>query len=105
MHHVVQANLFNEFGFQALLDALDENKCKFTIVRVVPFAHTLQPELEFAPDEQVMVWGSLTLGGIAAERGWKPGAFQGTEFDMQLHAQRFGKHFLNHDATFCKFSE
>ena len=26
MHHIIQANLFNEFGFHTLLDALHENE-------------------------------------------------------------------------------
>lgn len=105
MHHVVQANLFNEFGFKTLLDALHENGCPYTVVKVIPFAHTLEPEVEFSPDEAVMVWGSLTLGGIAHERGWVPGCFQNENFDMRVLAKRFGKHFLNADATFCTFEE
>jgi hypothetical protein len=105
MHHVVQANLFNEFGFQTLLHAFEDNGCAYTIVKVVPFAHTLEPELSFSPNEKVMVWGSLTLDGIAKERGWKPGCFQNKNFDMRLHAKRFGSKFLNHDAVFCTFEE
>jgi hypothetical protein len=105
MHHIVQANLFNEFGFKDLLNALDENECLYTVVKVIPFAHTLEPEITLEPDERVMVWGSLTLGGIATERGWEPGAFQGPEFDMQRHMERFGHYMLNHDAKFCTFGE
>jgi hypothetical protein len=102
MQHVVQAGLFNEFGFKGLLDALDANDSKYTIVSV---REHLQPEVDFDPDEDVMVWGSMGLARIATERGWKPGAFQGPEFDMQQHGVRFGRNFFNHDATYCKFSE
>ena len=105
MHHIVQANLFNEFGFKTLLDALQENDCPYTVVKVIPFAHTLEPEVEFSPDDRVMVWGSLTLDGIAHERGWYPGCFQNENFDMRVLAKRFGKHFLNSDATVCTFGE
>ena len=105
MHHVIQVNLFNEFGFKQLLDALNENGCPYTVVKVIPFAHTLEPEVEFSPDEKVMVWGSLTLDGIAKERGWKPGVFHNEKFDMRYFHKRFGAHFLNFDAKFCTFGE
>jgi hypothetical protein len=105
MHHIVQANLFNEFGFKTLIDALDANGCPYTVVKVVPFAHTLEPEVEFGPDDKVFVWGSLTLDGIAKERGWNPGCLQNENFDMRILKDRFGAFFLNSDATFCTFAE
>jgi len=118
MHHVVQNDLFNEFGFQQLIDALDENGCQYTVVKVLPHArrgdvieHNFGPdvklahEMELAPDEVVMVWGATTLGHIAVEKGWKPGRFQNEKFDMRYLNKRFGHHMLNADAKFCTFGE
>lgn len=105
MHHVVQENLFNEFGFKTLLDALKANDCEYSLHKVVPFAHTLMPEIDFCSQVRVFVWGSLTLDGIAKERGWRPGSLQNEKFDMRYMARRFGTHFLNHDAVFCSFGE
>lgn len=118
MHHVVQENLFNEIGFSVLLKALEDNNCPYTIVKVLPhakrgdiidhnfgkdvvFAH----ELDFPADKKVMVWGSLTLDGIAKERGWNPGCFQNENFDMRYLNKRFGGYMLNSDAVFCTFAE
>ena len=52
-----------------------------------------------------MVWGSLTLDGIAKERGWKPGSFQNENFDMRILHKIYGDKFLNSDAVFCAFAE
>jgi hypothetical protein len=118
VHHVVQENLSNEVGYKQLLDALEASNCQYTIVKVlaharrgdvidhnfgneIVFAH----ELDFPADEKVMVWGGLTLDGIAQERGWKPGCFQNEHFDMRYLNKRFGGYMLNDDAVFCTFAE
>lgn len=103
MHHVVQENLFNEFGFRDLLVALEDNECQYTVVKVVPFAHELEPDIN--PEGAVMVWGATTLGHIAVEKGWKPGRFQNEKFDMRYLTKRFGPYMLNDDAQFCTFGE
>jgi hypothetical protein len=118
MHHVVQENLFNEFGFRDLLVALENNGCKYTVVKVLPHARKggiiehnfdesvhLAHELELPSDEAVMVWGATTLGHIAVEKGWKPGRFQNDKFDMRYLTKRFGPYMLNDDAQFCTFGE
>jgi hypothetical protein len=116
MHHIVQDNLFNEFGFKTLLDALEENGCQYTVVKVLAHAregdiidHNFGPDVVFAHELKlegsVMVWGATTLGHIAVEKGWKPGRFQNEKFDMRYLKARFGPHFLNDDAQFCPFSE
>lgn len=101
MLHIVQSNLFNERGFQELIGALESNGCPYTVVKVVPFSHELEPDVR--PDGPVMVWGATTLGHIAAERGWEPGRLQNEKFDMRYLRARFGPHFLNSDAQFCAF--
>jgi hypothetical protein len=103
MHHIVQANLFNETGFTALVGELEDQGLPYTVVKVVPFAHTLEPDI--SPEGPVMVWGATTLGHIAAERGWKPGQIQNEKFDMRYLKQRFGPYFLNDDAEFCAFGD
>ena len=78
---------------------------RYTVVKVIPFAHTLEPEVEFGADERVFVWGSLTLDGIAKERGWIPGCLQNENFDMRVLKEKYGRNFLNEDAEFCTFGE
>lgn len=103
MYHVVQDDLFNEYGFKSLLNALEGNNCQYTVVKVIPFAHELIPDIN--PQGDVMVWGATTLGHIAVERGWKPGRFQNEKFDMRYLSKRFGPYMLNADAKFCTFDE
>lgn len=117
MHHVVQEQMFNEFGFQTLIRALKDNGCEYTVAKVVPHARvgdivesnnpgeTYAHELEFNPETRVMVWGSLTLDGIARDKDWKPGHFGGENFDYRVQLKKWGKHMLNWDAQFCKFEE
>lgn len=118
MYHVVQDNLFNEYGFRDLIVALEENRCRYIVVKVLPYArrgdiidHNFNEdvyfahELELDPKARVMVWGSTTLGNIAVEKGWKPGRFQNEKFDMRYLTKRFGAYMLNNDAKFCTFGE
>ena len=104
MYHVVQNNLFHEFGFKTLIEALEECGADYTITKVIPYAHELEEDINL-PEGNIMVWGSTTLGGIAVDKGWKPGVFKNDKFDMQYLTKRFGLHMLNADAQFCTFGE
>jgi hypothetical protein len=103
MHHVVQEGLFNEFGFTKLMHALADENVPHTLVKVVPFAHSIEPDLDF--DDPVFVWGAITLCHIAKAKGWNPGRFMGPNFDMRVLNERYGDRMLNADAQFCEFKD
>ncbi len=103
MHHIVQDNLFGEFGFVTLINALEAQSVPYTIVKVVPFLHELEPAVDI--DGPVMVWGATTLGHIAKTKGWTPGQFKNDNFDMRVLHEKYGNHMLNDDAKFCTFAE
>jgi hypothetical protein len=103
VHHVVQNNLWNEFGFKTLIGALETHEVPYTIVNIIPFVHKLDPDIH--PEGNVMVWGATTLGHIAVEKGWKPGRFQNENFDMRKLHEVYGSYLLNSDAKFCTLEE
>ena len=100
MHHIVQDNLFSEFGFRKLLRALEELELPHTVVGVSS-SREIVPDVR--PEGPVMVWGSITLGRIAAERGWRPGRFYSEHFDMRMLHEKYGDHMLNADVSYCEF--
>lgn len=103
MHHVVQLGLFHEFGFNKLMTALEEENLPHTLVKVVPFGHTVEPDVNV--DGPVMVWGANTLGYIAKEKGWHPGVFTNDDFNMRTFHERLKGYCLNDDAEYCTFGE
>lgn len=103
MHHVVQNNLFSEYGFRKLLSALEDLDLPHTVVEVMPATGEIIPNV--ALDGPVMVWGSITLGRIATARGWRPGRFYNENFDMRVLHEKYGDHMLNADASYHQFGD
>lgn len=46
MHWVLQHNVFNEAGFQRLVDTLDRLGLSYSLHKVIPFVGVLSPPLE-----------------------------------------------------------
>jgi len=116
MHHVVQTDLFHEYGYTTIINALNEQQVPYTVVKVAPFAQRgdiveakYDSDIPYAHnlniEGKVMVWGSTTHGHIAAEKGWKPGRFQNDNFDMRVLFEKYGANMLSSDAKFCTFGE
>lgn len=99
MYWIIQENLWNEDGHSLLLQALDKNGSQYTIVKVRPFIHTIEPDIN--PPNPVMVIGATTLVQIARERGWLPGAFINKNFDFRVQNQHWP--MLNGDAIIGPF--
>lgn len=103
MHHIVQHQLSNEREFDRLLDALKAAQVTYSIVKVIPFAHEIMPDID--PDGKVIVWGAHTLCKVAKKKGWNPGAFLNDNFDMRILLEKYRENLLNSDAIFCTFAE
>jgi len=99
VHWIIQNNLFSEAGFQKLIDALERLGSSYSLHKVVPFAHTLEPEFEASGP--VIVMGSYTLVKIAKERGWQPGAWVGENFDYYEQNCVWREHMFNFHALVC----
>lgn len=103
MHHIVQHQLSTEREFDRLLDALKSAQVTYSIVKVVPFAHEIMPDIN--PDGEVMVWGAHTICKVAKKKGWNPGAFINDNFDMRILSEQYKENMLNSDAIFCTFEK
>jgi hypothetical protein len=80
--------MFSEEGFARLLDAFDRLRSTYTLVRVIPFVHALEPELTLA-GVPVVIMGTYTLAEIARQRGWAPGSFHNENFDYEVQAHHW----------------
>lgn len=122
MFWVVQANLYNEYGYTALMEAITRMDIPHVVVKPVPCSdklvevdfdsHSFMGDIETAPEPNVddsgyvMVCGSLTLGRIAQKRGWFPGCFSNENFSFEKWGNGFGwENILNHDSKVCKFKD
>lgn len=98
--------MFSEEGFQRLVDALERLHCSYSIHKVVPFVHTLEPEFTPAPGQRVVVMGTYTLVNLARERGWEPASFDDPNtFDYEV--QNYHWPMLNggQEGSAWKFAE
>jgi hypothetical protein len=104
VHWVIQSNIYEEVGYQAVLDHLDRLGLKKTLVKVVPFEGRLEPtEGELPADgAAAIVLGSYTLAKVARQKNWRPGAFL-QNLDFEVQRQHWGENMLNYDAVICKF--
>ena len=122
MFWVIQNNLYNEYGYQALMDTILRMEIPHVVVKPVPCSdklvaadfdsHTFHDVIENAPDPViddsglVMICGSLTLGRIAKNRGWEPGCFTNDNFTFHKWGTGFGwDNILNADAKSCLFRD
>jgi uncharacterized protein YuzB (UPF0349 family) len=101
LHHVIQEDMFGEFGFMTLMNAVRETGIPHTLVKITPFTHELTPEVTAAGP--FTVWGSTALGTVAEERKWV--LFKNDNFDMRVLKEKFGSDYLNSDAEFCNFGD
>lgn len=99
MYWIIQENLWNEEGHSILLQALEKNGSEYTIVKVRPFIHTIEPDIN--PPNPVMVIGSTTLVQIGKTRRWFPNAFINRNFDFRVQKEHWP--MLNHDAFIGQF--
>jgi hypothetical protein len=97
MKWVIQENLYNKDGYDALLRALEINNCDYSVHKVIPFSDILIPNPQME-NNRAVVFGAYTLMQIAGERGWNPGAFTNRNFDYQICINNWQDEMLNADA-------
>lgn len=102
---IIQNNLFAEEGYEKLVETLQRGGVPYAQVKIVPFAHTLEPEPVIPAGEKVFVCGAVTLGKIATDRGWFPGTFLNDNHRFEVWLEHYGTELLNHDAVVCRFGD
>lgn len=103
MHWVVQDNLYQERGYDVLIKTIEQFDLPRTYVKVIPFSHELQPDVQ-VPGPKIVI-GSLTLGKVAERRKWKPGVFTNENFTYEKWRDGYGKWLLSPDLTVCRFED
>ncbi len=66
MFWVVQNNLFNEAGFETLMQALVRMKLDYAVVKVVPFVGDITPDIN--PKNPVIAVGAYSLWRVAKRK-------------------------------------
>lgn len=99
---IIQENLANEVEYDNFIAAIRHHGIEHRIVKVVPFAHELIPEIE---DTNNLAFGSLTLENIAQKRGWTPGSFTNDKHNVKEWFAGYGTFCLNYDGQIVKFGE
>ena len=107
LHHVVQQDMFGEFGFHRLVEAFEELGPPYSVVKVVPFSHDMELVSGAWPEAgvPVMAWGMTTIEEVAKRLGWKPGVFKNANFDMRVLNGMYGDAMLNSDGRFYRLRD
>jgi len=127
MFWVIQNNLYNEYGYKALMDTIVKYGLPHTVVKPIPCRGFKFKEKMLVPgdfdsfafngeekdlpepiiDESglVVVMGSITLDKIARKRGWVPGSFSNENFHYVKWKKAYGENLLNYESHVCKFIE
>lgn len=101
MHWIVQSNLYSPHDLERVVAGLEAAGASYSLHRVVPFSHQLEPEFE--PSGPVVVLGTTTLCQIARERGWAPGCFLNENFDHREVARHWPT--LNSDGLVFRLAD
>lgn len=100
MRWIIQDNIYNEEGHDALLRVLQIMGLPHSVHKIVPFVRTLEPEPTPEPGEKVIVLGAYTMLSIARERGWTPGSYATDDLDfVSLRLHWGAERMLNGDAS------
>lgn len=104
MHWILQENIFNEDGFNRLLETLERFNLPYSTHKVIPFIGELLPEPQPTMNN-VICFGSYSMRHAAKKYGWMPGVFdlEAETFARQMH--HWGEHMLNADSQVVRFAE
>lgn len=67
MHVLTQKNIWNEYGYDRLLNSFDRNGIRYTEVNVIPFTDELDKAIDFTPD---YIFGSNRFVNICRIKGY-----------------------------------
>jgi hypothetical protein len=107
LHHMIQTDMFHEFGFRRLVDAVNTLKLPYSIFKLPPFDHNVEVVEGIFPGGAMptMVWGFTTVEEVVKKYGWVPGVFKNDNFSHRVLNEKFGSSMLNSDGQFYKMGE
>lgn len=103
MHWIIQDGFFRETGMNELVEYLNKYDIPHTIVKVVPFAGEIIPDIN--PDGNVICFGSYSMRHQAKKYNWFPGVFDLDLLAEQIYTNKWATHTLNSDSIVCTFEE
>lgn len=104
MHWVLQTNIFNEVGYNTLIETLERFAIAHSVHKVVPFVGSLDP-MPVLSTKNVICMGSYSMRHVAKENEWNPGVFDLEPFDFMAQLNAWGGHMLNADAVVSRFED
>lgn len=127
MHWVIQSNMYQEKAFEDLLATLSHLGLPHSVHKVVPFVHTLEPEIctcechsgssvmHFeaccrreavkVTEKHVIAMGTYTMTEIARAERWSPGSYLNENFDYRVQLRHWGSRMLNSWSVFRKLKD
>jgi hypothetical protein len=103
MHWVLQENIFQEDGWNRLVDTLDRLSIPYSTHKVVPFIGELQPDIN--PEGPVICFGSYSMRHAAKAKNWYPGVFDLFDKNFLVQKKHWGDRMLNYDSTIVAFKD
>lgn len=103
MHWILQKNLFNEAGWDRLVETLERFKISYSVHAVIPFVGELEPDIN--PDGKVICFGAYSLRHLAQKRGWNPGVYDLAPYTFEEQRKHWGKLMLNYDSEVVRFAD
>lgn len=103
MHWILQDNIFDEVGYQKLVEFLTRFDIPFSQHKVIPFIGEISPDIN--PTGNVICIGTYSFRHLAKRRNWYPGVFDLEPYDFTIQMQHWGDLMLNSDAVVVPFKD
>lgn len=101
---VVQENLFREQGLVELLEVLERGGIEHKLVKIVPFVHELEPDVDVPEGSRVWCVGATSMAKVARRKRWEPGCYQVPGVEEWL-CSPWSDHLLNRNAVTSRVDE
>ena len=75
-------NIFREKEYDTFIYNLGKMDLTYSIVKLVPFTHTIEPEVN--PSEKAICFGSVSMSKTAMLTNWNPGSYLNENFDFRV---------------------
>ena len=108
MLHLLQANVFGNQHYDALVSALDRLGLDRQDVAIRPHTDELvneNGEAAVIDTDHVFCWGSVKMARIGMVQGWTPGSMMNDDHDYRVYAEHYGDEMLNSDCRIIRFGD
>lgn len=104
MHWILQNNLFNERGYDALVGVFQRLDIPYSVHKVVPFVGELIPDPGKIKNP-VICMGAYSMRRTAKKYNWYPGVFDLYEMNFLVQKDHWGSDMLNYESEVVVFKD